>query len=423
MGSIILGPPETDGQRLHISISADGLPNLFIEDDFEAIYNDPINGVDDGILMIPAITNLLPIAWATGSSLNTPVVDSDFSQSIDDTRDVFGSMYPDFQSPRLLVADTTTETTIKGDESLLLFSGGVDSLTTYIRNRDEHPRLAAIHGADLRTDNKEGWGKVEQSLQSFADFHGTPLHTVQSNIRDMLSGSLLQSYYRTTINGSWWGGVQHGLALLGLCAPLTQIHGATSLYIAATHTDSFSKPWGSTPESDESLHWGSTRVYHKGHDLTRQDKIETISEYTQETGERPSIRSCYMSDSGDNCGTCEKCCRTIVGLVLAGLHPTDHGYPISDDTFAHARRCLENGSWNIGSDEKYMWENLQNNISDKDEYQENISDFLGWLENADLNEIKQRTDTQPSFVSKAKQNLWVLPEPFFRLLVRAKRSF
>ena len=70
-------------------------------------------------------------------------------------------------------------------------------------------------------------------------------------------------------------------------------------------------------------------VEHDSFDLSRQQKIERLVGWQKETGEQLTLRVCltFVTREGGNCGRCEKCLRTMVGLVLAGADPTAFGFP------------------------------------------------------------------------------------------------
>jgi hypothetical protein len=86
-------------------------------------------------------------------------------------------------------------------------------------------------------------------------------------------------------------------------------------------------PWGTHPFLDDYYSSGHLQVMHHGLHLTRSEKIKLISKW--QTGLQ-NIFVCEGRVSRENnCGTCEKCIRTMI--VLAALDKLkDSSFPIDD---------------------------------------------------------------------------------------------
>jgi hypothetical protein len=421
MGSIRIGVPTVSESSVRIPIATEGLPERFVRDDMELSYSRSVGNVPTAMLAIPAVGNLLPLAWASNSELSVATLDRRFADAVAGIRDGFNQLYPELASNRVLAVDSCSQTETVGSNRMLLFSGGVDSLASYIRHRSEDPILVSIHGADISVQNRGGWKQARRSLAAFARREATPLVTVESNCRAMLEYPLVNSHYRESITDGWWGGVQHGLALLTHCAPIAHAMGVSTVYIAATHTEAFSPAWGSCPELDTAVAWARTDVCHDGYELSRQDKIREIAGFVDATGERFTIRSCYESDTGDNCSRCEKCCRTIVGLEIAGLDPTNHGYRVEEDTFEYARVALDRGEWDIGRDEAYMWRNLQRHLPANDPPHDSAREFFEWFRRQDVADLRRTAEDASTPVERVEPYLKYVPEPGYRALKCGKR--
>lgn len=150
------------------------------------------------------------------------------------------------------------------------------------------------------------------------------------------------------------GGVQHGIGLLSLCAPVAYQQELSNLYIAASYTDDFGRPWGSHLTIDGKMAWSETDCHHDGFGLSRQQKLTLIVDAIKRRDVKLPIRACWESTNGENCGRCEKCCRSIVGLMVAGVDPTEYGFPVAEDFFEHVCAQFENDGWSFGFDEVYM---------------------------------------------------------------------
>ena len=303
------------------------------------------------------------------------------------------------------------------DESALLFTGGVDSLTTYIRHRSEDPYLISMNGADTALDDRETWRRNRAIVESFADDHGLEPLFVETDMHGFLDGSMLRAHYARYLDSTWWASVQHGLGLSGICAPLAYEHGIGDLYIAATHTSDFGEAWGSHPAIDNQVAWSGTRTHHDGYELSRQQKIERIAQYVDAEAPGLTIRSCHSGDGGGNCSRCEKCARTIFGLMLAGLDPERHGYEVDDASFETFRERFEAGDWRLGADERFMWQDLKDHLDPDAEYpHEGAAAFAEWLASTDLDELVDRS-ADPVLARYARLVGRNVPLPVYRLFV------
>jgi len=88
-----------------------------------------------------------------------------------------------------------------------------------------------------------------------------------------------------------------------------------------------------------------------------------------------------------NCGECEKCYRTAVGLRLSGLEPPAHGYPFADADYHDLRRSLERGDWVLGQDERHMWADIRERARETEPTSPAERTFFEWLETVDLDEL------------------------------------
>lgn len=304
----------------------------------------------------------------------------------------------------------------------MLFSGGVDSLATYIRHQEENPSMIAVHGADIDLENESGWMNVKDSIQGFANTEQVDFLPVRANIQGMLDYDSLFHDFGHIVTGNWWPGVQHGLALLSLSAPLAHLHSASNFYIAASYTDDFSSPWASLPGIDNNVAWSSTTVKHDGYSLSRQDKLDQIASYVQQSRNYPYIRSCAASEAGENCCECEKCARTVIGLEVEGLNPINHGYPITPDAFDRYQECLSKGEWPFGDDELFMWKDIQSALPlDSQPPHDEAAEFCEWLNTQDVDDFYHAAQP-PLPVRLLKSALPHLPQPVHMRILKVGKK-
>ena len=87
-------------------------------------------------------------------------------------------------------------------------------------------------------------------------------------------------------------------------------------YVASSHSPAVVQPWGSHPLIDPHFSSAHFRVEHDLFSMDRIDKLALVADWP--TG-LANIRVCQNDDTGrHNCGTCEKCIRTLVQLAALG---------------------------------------------------------------------------------------------------------
>ncbi|WP_252698561.1 hypothetical protein [Natronosalvus vescus] len=425
MPSIHIETPTTTDRTLRTTVQPSrDLARFFTGDPLEITYDTSIEDVPESILVIPALAQVCPVAWANGADVTADAVDATFVAAVEEIKATMLEMYDfleggelyarevvdnDFANERSLEsADAPPSPTSaesarpvetdgigldernpsSGGESGLLFTGGVDSTCSYVRHREEAPTLISIRGWTISPDSSgdEQWNHLTRRVTDFADERSLETAFVEANMLSFLDHPMLLAHYKRYVDGGWYSSVGHGLGLLGLCAPMAAARGIDDLYMAATHWEGIDLEWGSRPDIDDHVRWGGTQCHHDCYDLTRQERLDAIAAYVDSDAPGLELQTCNNRMDG-NCGTCEKCYRTAVGLRLSGLEPSDHGYPFSEDEYPEIRRALEEGHWILGEDERYMWEDIRDRSRETEPESPAERAFFEWLDQADLSSI------------------------------------
>ncbi|HTY90798.1 MAG TPA: hypothetical protein VMC84_06435 [Methanocella sp.] len=350
-------------------------------------YDVDVGDVSESILAIPAIANVAPVAWAAGANVRVDELDSTFLSSLQKVRKVMEAMYPDFSTAGDIIAEHIVSNRFGGRSSAQLFTGGVDSLATYARHRDEKPELISL--GLFKPYSEALQQSVYRAQEAFAQKEGVRLHRVESNLNYAFFNQkkLLEDHGQHLFERSWWAGVQHGLGLLGICAPLAAVGGTERVYIGSSMTkDQMQgpmRPWGSHPLIDGNVAWADVQAVHDGAEWSRQEKIRhEIKPFIEKTGNYPPIIVCDEPGRGDvlNCGRCEKCSRTIAGLALEGIDPNLCGLKVDNRTFCRIRQKLQWDRLMFAYKKSGMWKDIQSAIPatiEGDAY--GSKEFFEWL--------------------------------------------
>ena len=232
----------------------------------------------------------------------------------------------------------------------LFFSLGVDCFHLLMRNcvarpagADEITHLIFLHGFDIshRTtfvykDLLENGNKVARALQK-------KIVRISTNLRDF-SDPIIS-----------WGRLYHGAALASYGLLLEP--GFNTIYMAGGHQPRHLHPWGSHPLLDPLWSTETLRFVSEGCETGRVQKIKFLAQFpiAMET-----LRVCFINTNNRyNCGECEKCVRTMIGLHIAGALPNCR-------TFSHEIDIHSVEKLPVSWIERAFIEDLLNNLGSSD---------------------------------------------------------
>ena len=271
--------------RIEILFKWEGkLNKYFREEKFYCEYNENIEEVPDGIAVIPFLGDILPLVWLTDSKLMINELDKNYYECLSKVKNAYSNMYPgvDFigkvEVKKIVDYSYTTK-----EKVCQLFSGGVDSMSTYLSIKKMNPELVTIWGTDMPVNNYSGWSKVEKYVKDFGENNENKNLILKSNFRKIYSSHKLTKDFMEKLKVNWWLGVQHGIALISLLAPYIYKNKIKTLYIPGSYNiyDKNVK-CASYPTIDEAIKYGSINIIHEGFEYTRQDKIFLIQKYLKE---------------------------------------------------------------------------------------------------------------------------------------------
>ncbi|WP_210405284.1 hypothetical protein [Williamsia sp. 1138] len=180
----------------------------------------------------------------------------------------------------------------------------MDSFYTALKHIDEITHLIIIHGLDVSLSNGSMWDELVDRARTAAELLGKDLIEVRSNVR-----------YLHAKHGPHWQRQAHG-AFLAHVALLLSPH-LRRVYVPASDDDAHViEPLGTHPDLDPLWSSRDLEIVHDGVDADRVTKLAYIQHSAVAMAH---LRVCWSNLAGMyNCGTCEKCLRTMIGLHLVG---------------------------------------------------------------------------------------------------------
>jgi len=370
------------------------LSKYFFKNSFEIFYDQNIENVDESILSIPAVLPIVPIAWACGAELFVDKLDESCFGSLKNLRKVYSNYFPKFSLSGDIHVQKIISNRFNNKRNSLLFSGGLDSVISYIKNRDKNPILITLLRTSDDPRNFEYHNEIKNLHKKFAEGEEKEIHFIESKMwtghSDTINNNLLGKDFETK---NWQENVSHGLIMLGLCAPLTvEKIGNIALASTYSHNSGHNIPHGSHWLAENDVSWGDIHATYDGSNLTRQDKIRVLKKYPKY---QQYLRVCFSSNvlgtELKNCGNCEKCLRTITGLILEETNPNKCNFDVKNDVLDELKKLLLRGNFSIG-DINY-WHDIQNHIPNVINDNEitrrfNSKQFFEWFSDFNLSEYK-----------------------------------
>lgn len=374
---------EIDGAWEKIAVKDN---NLFLE------YNVNIESVPDHIAIIPLITNLLPIAFVFDLTITVESLDKRFYESVSKIRNGYQKMYNNWKMGGTIKVKNLIETNNDTNGALLLFSGGVDAFNTFYNHIDENPFLLTLWGADVSLNDTNGWKNVINHTKKTSETFGLDYGYCKTNFKSFINDKFLSKFITEKITkhhgDSWYHEFQHGIGIIGHSAPLAYLYNKKYIYIASSYTGQYKGKYtcASDPTIDNMLCFGNCSTIHDGYEYTRQQKIANICSSTEKYNNSISLRVCWESTGGKNCSACEKCSRTILGIITEKKNPNDFGFEFNE----HNRKKIINllkkfAKYNF----VFAYKDIQNRFKENYKYEE-VPDDLKWFYNLKIKDKKPK---------------------------------
>ncbi len=263
----------------------------------------------------PWLACLLPLAATLGETLRIPMpVDRLLLRNARELPCIWKSWYPELHRVEV-IAEAESESRTGGSRAGSFFTGGVDSFFTALRSTEggaiPTDDLITVGGFDIPLANLAAFERRRARLGAVAAELGKTLVDVVTNLR------------QTRLETAGWGRLFHGGALASVGLALEGRY--RRLLIPSTHTYGRLVPLGSHPLTDPLFSTTRTEVLHDGATYDRFGKLEYLSRHPVALR---NLHVCFRAVSDHNCGSCEKCLRSMTALELLGCLSSAESFPV-----------------------------------------------------------------------------------------------
>jgi hypothetical protein len=335
---------EAQGQRRFIfHLKA---PRTFGFSDNKLILGYPLEFENLNNLGEAVLFSLLPIAFTEASDIALPnelAIEEETLERVSRIYELWNKWFVCERKIKIhagIVKPSCDSDSSRGGAQL--FSGGIDSLSTFQRHRDKLKYLILYQGSDIGISDLKRFQEVIEYVNKIAKSYNKKLIALATNVNYLHPVS--------------WEHVAHGCALVAPTLALSNY--IDRVFIASTFSGAGARKmsWGSHPDSDPLVCCSGIEVIHDGFDLKRSEKI------IQLCGEKELLKDirvcCKDIHQQHNCGNCEKCYRTITVLKLQGVSLQEVPFP--EGSFSLHRVAAYLSKNKLKSYAKLWWsENLE----------------------------------------------------------------
>ncbi len=340
---------EVHKNRLDIKINQE-FKDAYLRDDFFIEYDEDIDleKFDYSLVTLPFIMNVISLVWISGQEYEIESMDEEVYQSLERIKRIFKIFYPKTPwrgklVPKKLVSHGKLVEHTQGQRCALLFSGGLDSTYSSLAHRDKPQLLITSWGQSaLPLDEPAFWHKIKKRIVDFAQKNGHTNAFIKSNYYYFLNLKKLNKLSKEIV--TWRIDTIEDIGWAGIAAPLLLNHGISTLHIASSDCWAFPSPSAANPFIDGNITFAGITIKHDQFELSRFDKILKMAHLRKHhlVGDQNLI-ICQTKGDIINCGACEKCLLTIIGLLAAHEDPTEYGFAAVDTLQKNMRRLLKRG--------------------------------------------------------------------------------
>ena len=385
------------GSRIDYEYSEPDLLKKYIKKDYlnrdEGLYVEipgDASGIPEAILSIPFIGMMLTASMLLDLDIHVPVVERTFYDCLQSVRHVYKEMFPASHFNFNVTADSIQEINYESHMKATFFTGGVDATSALIENINLKPILLNIWGGDVRLTDPSSHQELETYFKQLSEALNLDYAFVKTDGREMwleMDLDLLLPYHMDSKrNHDWWASIAHILSMTTTIAPFAYLQGIETCYIGSSYVDGTNIFDSNNEKLISAIRFGSTHFEGVDGQIDRLGKTKKIIDFHNSTGTNFQLKDCWNRVAGENCSNCEKCYRTIMGIVANGGKPNDFGFTVNNETFQRIKKMLKNSKVN-----EAFW------IPIVDSFKANKSQ---WKDNPNLSWILHTKVNSPAVLAK-----------------------
>lgn len=358
---------------------------MFIE------YEESIDSIPVSILAIPFVNCMLGLVWMSDAVLFVDQIDETYYNSISELKRAYEELheYPGLKGlfvPSIIVKNEL----VRSNKSILLFGGGIDCQSSFLRNSHKVTHVLNIYGW---LKSKDEINKVDYSdkktAEIFAKSMGVKSAHARSNFAAQFNLSEIDKKLTNKIAGSsYWFAFLHSMAFISIAAPLAWLKGISEIIIASSYTKGrANRKCGSFITTDSEFKFACNgNVKHDGFELSRNDKVALIVDYQKKSMQPYILQVCSFNDT--NCCKCEKCFRTIIDIISHGGDPSLFGFEYYSEKHWKDIVNRDVALWGVSNESYYFYHYTAKKMR---ENYENIlyPEFADWFLSCDFIKMKR----------------------------------
>lgn len=398
MDGVVLRQVNVNKNYVEYKFEARGkLKEYFTTDTMFIEYNTDISKVPVSILTIPFVASVLPLMWVTDTVLWIEEIDRTFYDATYRLKEAYQNLYNYYPlKGNFISARYVNNTYDVTRESLLLFSGGMDAHTTYIRHIDTDPILCNIQGWYKSLEDTDKAADADfRDISKFAEIEGRQFEFVKSNFAVIVNAKWFDKHIAKKLGDTWWHGFNHSMGFISIAIPLAYKFGVKNVYIASSVPMGEYVHCASYVSTDGEFKFAqSGGCVHDGSELTRQDKAHVIVEHVNKLNRDYPIRVCSFNDK--NCCACDKCFRSVLGITAEGGDVRKFGFDIEGSLKDFYEKEMETNMvlHRVEGEGSLHWPAIRQRMKDNyDLLNDEQREFVDWFMTYD-------------FIGKRKKAIW-----------------
>ena len=180
------------------------IKKYFSSNSFYVKYDKKIKKVGKDILNIPAVASVITLAWTVNADVYVDHLDKTYLESLNIIKNVLNSFYPNINFDSKIHVDDIILNGFNKDEYGLLYSGGIDSISSYIINKNKKPNLITIIGSMFSVNKDKFIMKIKNMHKQFTEKENVSINFIESNIRNVLNEGYIDSIFGKYIRYETW---------------------------------------------------------------------------------------------------------------------------------------------------------------------------------------------------------------------------